>query len=222
MADLLQEVDEVMRQERMEKFWQENKYYIIGFIVGTIVLTGILSGYRSWDNDVKEKQTAAIIAMQDEEGYPENVVDAELDFRSGLRGIALMQAAATALGDEKNETALKLYQRAAADAGLPDDIQQAAIIASTNLALDTDGEIDGQAMLNSLQSISQDKNSPWQTYAHMLSAVIQVHQFDNYASAITHLDDALKAPNLPQSLQERLEALKHLYTLKSQNTSETG
>jgi len=222
MADLLQEVDDVMRQERMEKFWQENKLYIIGFIVGTIVLTGILSGYRSWDNGVKEKQTAAIIALQDDETYPENVLKADLDFRSGLRGIALMQAAATALGEQKTETALKLYQRAAGDSGLPDDIRQGAAIASANLSLDTNEEIDGQALLTSLQDVTQDNKSPWQAHAHMLSAVIQAHKLDNHAAAITHLDEALKTPDLPQSLQERINALKHLYTLKSNNTSETG
>ncbi|MBL4804121.1 MAG: hypothetical protein JKY71_04585 [Alphaproteobacteria bacterium] len=222
MADLLQEVDEVMRQERMEKFWQENKFYIIGFIVGTIVLTGLLSAYRTWDYNVKEEQTAAIIAMQDDENYPENLLDNELDFRGGLRGIALMQGAATALGEQNTETALKLYDRAALDTGLPDDIRQSAIIASVSLKMDTEETPDGHVLLKELQVVTQDTDSPWTAHAHVLSAVIQFHQFDNYAVALTHLDDASNAPNLPRSMMERIEALKHLYTLKSQNTSETG
>lgn len=222
MADLLQEVDDVMRQERMEKFWQENKFYIIGFVIGTIVLTGLLSAYRSWDFSVKESQTAAIIAMQDAENYPENVVNAELNFRGGLRGIALMQAAAMALGQQKNDLALALYERAALDTGLPDDIRQSAIIASVSMKLDSQETPDGHVLLRELQIVAKDTDSPWTAHAHILSAVIQFHQFENFAAALTHLNDAAKAPNLPRSMQERIDALKHLYTLKSHNTSETG
>ncbi len=222
MADLLQEVDDVMRQERMEKFWQENKFYIIGFVIGTIVLTGLLSAYRSWDFSVKEEQTAAIINMMDDDAYPENVVDAELDFRDGLRGIAIMQAAATALGQNKQDVALKLYERAVTDSGLPAHIRQGAIIASANLNLDLKEDVDGKILLQNLQTVTQDKYSPWQAHAHILSAVIQVHQSEDYAAALTHLDNAAKIEGLPASLQERIAALKHLYTMKSHTTSETG
>jgi len=221
MADLLQEVDEVMRQERMEKFWQENKNYIIGFIVGTILLTGILSGYRSWDANVKAEQTATIMALQDAENYPQNLVDADLNLRAGLRGMAIMQAAATALGEDDQETALKLYERAAADIKLPKDIRQSAIIGAVNLKLNAEEAPDANALLQQLQIIIQDANSPWTAHANILSAVVLAHLNKDYDQALKQLEAASKIENLPQSLSTRINALGHVYTMNKNNASET-
>jgi hypothetical protein len=54
MSDIFQEVDEIMKQERMEKFWKQNGAWIIAFIVLTILGTAAISGYQYCNAGVQE------------------------------------------------------------------------------------------------------------------------------------------------------------------------
>ena len=49
MTDLFAEVDEALRQERVAKLWQEYGRYLIGFIATLILLTALISAYKSWE-----------------------------------------------------------------------------------------------------------------------------------------------------------------------------
>lgn len=226
MADLFREVDEAMRQERLEKIWQENKTYIIGFVVGTILLTGILSAYRSWNASVHEKQTATMIAMQEAPDYPENILNTEkLKLRGGLRGIALLQAAGTALSQEKTEDAIALYDRAGADNGIPDDLQHLGIIMSTRLMAEQD-EPNPDALIEKLSPVVKSSKSPWAQHARLEAAVIHANLRNDFAAAKALLNTILETENLPESLYQRAQSLNHLYSLKlqtqTQSEAETG
>ena len=223
MADLFREVDEAMRQERIENFWQENRVYIIGFIAGTILLTAILSGYRAWNTNVEQKQTSALIALQDAADYPENILNAEkLEMRSGLRGVALMQAAAAFMNQDKTEQAITLYQRVAADSSIPNELQHLGILMSVRL-LGNQEDQSGETLLKTLLPALKS-NSPWLPHARLEAAVINAHKLDDYETAIKHLNEVQDTPGLPESLYERARALHHLYTMELQNTApaETG
>ena len=80
MADVFQEVDEMMKQERVEKFWKENGRWIIAFVVLTILGTALMSGYKSWNKSVQEKQTGELIAFLDAEDFPNGLDDAIKDY----------------------------------------------------------------------------------------------------------------------------------------------
>ncbi|MCB1721572.1 MAG: hypothetical protein KDI11_07450, partial [Alphaproteobacteria bacterium] len=184
MADLFREVDEVMRQERIEKFWSENKAYIIGVILGTILLTGLISGYRSWNSSVKEKQTAALIAMQESPEYPGNILNAEeLPMRAGLRGIALLQAAGTFLDQDKTEDALTLYQRVSQDKELPGELQDLGTLMSVRLQIDR-GDQDGQSLLDQLIPLVSNLQSPWVHHARIEAALITADKLGDYSTAL--------------------------------------
>ncbi|MCB9981201.1 MAG: hypothetical protein H6860_02245 [Rhodospirillales bacterium] len=220
MADLFREVDEVMRQERIEKFWSENKAYIIGVILGTILLTGLISGYRSWNSSVKEKQTAALIAMQESPEYPGNILNAEeLPMRAGLRGIALLQAAGTFLDQDKTEDALTLYQRVSQDKELPGELQDLGTLMSVRLQIDR-GDQDGQSLLDQLIPLVSNLQSPWVHHARIEAALITADKLGDYSTALTHLNAVLDTPDLPQSLTDRARALAHLYGMKNKSISE--
>ena len=223
MADLFREVDEAMRQERIEKFWQENRNYIIGFIVGTVLLTAILSGYRAWNAGVQQDQTAAVIALQEASDYPENILKTEkLKLRAGLRGVALLQAAGEFLNQDKTEQAIALYQRAAADSSIPDELQHLGILMSVRLLGDQEDQ-KGEDLLKALRPALKS-NSPWLSHARLEAAVINAHKLGDYETAIKHLNEVQDTTGLPESLYERARALNHLYTMELQNTApaETG
>lgn len=221
MADLLQEVDEMMRQERIEKFWHENRNYIIGVIVGTILLTGIISGYRSWNNSVKEHQTATLVTMQEATDYPQNVLDAKkLNLRGGLRGIAFLQAAGAFMEQEKEDEALKLYQRTANDKGIPADFRYLGALMAAQLQIDKE-DTDLEALLKTLAPALNDNKSPWQNHARIQAALVCA-KLKKYDQALPLLNAVQDTQGLPETLTKRAADLARLYTLENRGTEQTG
>lgn len=217
MADLFREVDEAMRQERMMKFWEENKLFIIGVVLGTILLTGALSAYRSWNNAVKEEQTAAVLAMQEDINYPQNVLETEdLDVRGGLRGIALLQAAGMFQNQDKPDEALTLYQRISADKAIPDELHHLGVLMSVRMQMDKDNT-DADELLNELSPVLKTKSSPWVNHARIEAALIHAHKKGDYDSAISLLQKVEAQKDIPASLTSRAKALIHIFTTRQQS-----
>lgn len=222
MADLFAEVDEMMRQERLTKFWKENGNYIIAFVVGTILMTGILSGYNAWDQGVRENQTAALLNLQEAENYPENLIELDtLDLRGGLRGLAYLGGANRFMQDEKPEQAKTLYEKAAIDSGIPEDLRSLAAIMHARL-IDPSNKEYAERALGNLKPIAGNTSSTWSAHAHIEIAVLLAHTQNNYAQAMAHLNAVLDQQSLPQSVYDRASKLHHLYALKgeTQNNDE--
>jgi len=222
MSDLLHEVDEVMRQERMEKFWAANKNYIVGFIIGTILLTAVISGYKSWNTGVQEKQTAQIITLQNADNYPENILKTEkLTLRPALRGVVLLQAGGAFLDKDNNEDALKLYKRAANDKSLPNELNHLGRLMSVRLLIDKDDQ-DGASLLETLKPVIADTKSPWTSHARLEASVISANKLSDLETALKHLKTVEDTAGLPESLYKRAKALNHIYSLKQKTSENTG
>jgi hypothetical protein len=198
----------------MAKLWAENRIYIIGFVLGTILLTAALSGYRTWNNGVKEKQTAALIALQDAPEYPANILDSKkLGMRAGLRGITLLQAAGAFLDQDKRDEALTLYERAGADTALPDEFRHLGILMAVRLLSD-DENADGAVLLEKLSPVLKADKSPWNAHARLEAAAINARMLHNYENAQTHLKIIADTKDLPDSLYQRARALAHIYEIE--------
>jgi len=206
MSDLLAEVDEAMRQERMEKFWHENKTYIIAFIALTILSTAVMSGYRSWDTKTKIKQTEQVIALQEAEDYPANIIDAELKIRPSLRGIAILSAAANFMEQDKPEEAAKLYARLAADTKIPNEFRHLGILMDVRLKMDNT-DIQKADLLAALHPILKSK-SAWKPHAQIDAALIEADQ--NPQKSLELLNAVADTAELPESLYERAQKLHHV------------
>lgn len=214
MSDFLAEVDEAMRQEKMEKFWHENKSFIIAFIVLTIVLTGVFSGFRTWNESVKVKQTSALITMMEADDYPKNVLDAEgLEFRAPMRGITWLGAAGTFMAQDDVENAYTLYQRVVADDRIPDRFRSLAILMSVRIDSQKEGADAGQ-LLAALKPVMNSDN-PWQAEAKVDAAVIHANLQGDYAMAQDLLNQVMDAQGLPDTVYERAQNLEHVYALRS-------
>ena len=150
--------------------------------------------------------------MLDAKEFPGNIKDTpKLDMRGGLRGIALLTAAGTFMDDKKSEDALALYERAANDNGIPDDLRHLAVLSLVRLKANTTNAED------LLKSVWSDSNSPWRYHAHLDAAVFYADKND-FAQAREHLAEIAKAKSLPESLQGKARALDHVYALRQQHT----
>ena len=65
MSDLLSEVDDDLRRQQLDKFWQENKNWIIGGIILAIATTAALTWWRTWDYQRNLAQTQELRKIED-------------------------------------------------------------------------------------------------------------------------------------------------------------
>ena len=215
MSDLLAEVDEAMRQERLQKFWDENGTFIILFVILTIFSTGAFSAYRAWDNNTKISQTSELIALQEATNYPSNIIEADLDFRSSIRGIALLSAAGTFMEQEKPEEALKLYERLAGDTKIEDKFRHLGILMSARLNIVKDEAPSNEDILASLEPVINSK-SPWKPHAQIEAAILQADT--NPKKSLELLNAVSDTLDLPETLYERAEKLHHVISGNSPET----
>lgn len=217
MSDLLAEVDEMMRQERMVKLWKEHGNTLIAIIVAIILGTALSAGYKSWNKSVKESGTAALITALDDPSFPANISAEELEMRPGLKGLGLLSAAGTYLSEGKTDEALELLTQMEADKSIPDDLRDLAIISAVRIqAAQEEPPAD---LTERLSTITKNSKSPWRYHAHLESAVILATHQQKYAEAIEHLNAITDTPNLPASLYNKARALDRVYALKQYEES---
>ncbi|MCC6598722.1 MAG: hypothetical protein IT559_08030 [Alphaproteobacteria bacterium] len=219
MSELFREVDEALRQDRAAKFWKENGIYLIAFVLGTILLTAAFSGYKAWDTHTRQKQTSALLALQNAANYPENITTASLkNLAPGLRGIALLDAGGKYIADKKPQEALKFYEMGAADTKIPEDLHGLATLMSVRLLANTD-TADGKDLLARLEPIWSDTKNIWASQARLEAAVISANKLGDLNTARTHLEAVQNTANLPDTVHEKARALDHVYALRQQKAA---
>ncbi len=221
MADVFAEVDEALRQERLEKFWAQHGTLVLAFIIATIVGTAIVSGYRTWNERVETKQTGLLLEALEAGDIAAGLEQASAEMRPGLRGIALLSAGGTLLTEGNNEAALALFEKAAQDTAIPAELRDLATLMRTRLIAQEEGVGEKrEALLSDLKTIWSNEKSPWRFHARLEAAVIEAHFAQDYTKALEHLNLILTEQNLPDSLKAKAVALKHVYTLKNSENAE--
>lgn len=214
MSDILAEVEDAMRRERLEKIWKEHGKTILTGIAMVILGTGVGSAYRAWDFKVKAEGTDKLMALMEDTAFPENIRDAKLDMRADLQGITLLNAANAFMKQGKEEEALKLYTKVAEDSSIPSDIRGLGILMQVRLAPDAAANSN---LVKQLETIWQDKNSPWQQSARIEAAGLAAAS-GNLKQAREHLAAVLETQGLPESIYGKARALDHIYALKEKMT----
>ncbi len=209
MSDILAEMNEAIRQERMERFWKENGNTLIVFVIATILATGAVSAWRSWDAKAKITGTEKVLTLMEDKTFPDNLKNAELDVRGGLRGIALLNGAQAYLNDKKPAEALALYERAANDKGVPAELRDMAVLMQVRLA-EKPGD---ENLVKALAKVAGNSKSPWQYHAKLEAAAIAAEKHD-YARARLYIAGVLDQEAVPETLYKKAQALDHVYALR--------
>ncbi len=221
MADIFQDVDEALKQERMAKFWKENGPFIIGAAILTIVLTAGVNGYRAWNTSQNQQNTALLLQAAESQNPVDALEKASADLRPGQRGVALLTAANEALDADDMDKAEELYQKLAMDTSVPDLIRDFAAIKLTSLMLDSEAHADPEAFYALLSPVTDKSKSPWQAHAHLQTALVAAHLEDNYERAVEAAQNAAAVENVEPSLKNRADALAHIYAQRLQNQTES-
>lgn len=221
MSDpLIQELEDAEKHEKMMALWNEYGSYLIAAAVLTVLFTGLFTGYNSYRTNMYERQTAALVSAleADDRSAALSEVSPELD--GGLRAIADLSAAGSLLVDEKTEEAISIYEKAASDQNLPENFRDLSGFMAVRIGWDLDSRKEkaerrysDEDYLLKLQTLSEKAGSPWRAHALIQSAIIKAAQGD-YDAAISYLGAPLQNTMMPPSLQERANALRHIYSLR--------
>ena len=208
MSDILAELDEAMRQERLKKFWDENGNFIIFIIVGTILMTGIFSAYNAWKDSREKAQTSALITTL-EAGTTTQADQTQL---GALSAIANLSAASKLAENGQTQDAITLYKTVAENTKNKEEYRDLATLSAIRLSL-TQETPDLNTLLETLNAIKE--NSPYAPQISIEKAALH-YALGNQQDAIQSLNKVLEQPDLPPSLYVRAQNLKHIYGLKEE------
>lgn len=217
--ELIHEVEEALKREELERFWQEYRFFIIGAVVAAILLTAAVSGWQSYKYKTNTAQTAILTGAMsaEEDNLAAALGDAAPKLRGGHRAMAFLTEAGALQRAGKRQEALEVYSKAAADGSLPRVWQDLAVLLSTRAAwgMETEKTENAASLLKAIAPLLKDQDSPWHAHALLLAAQIEAHGNGDYQAAHKYLSDVQQVADAPPSLRERAKALDHIFMIRS-------
>lgn len=208
MSDILREVDEAIKQDKLAAIWKEYGSTIIAALVILVISTAVTTTYRSWDADRNAEETARLMTALESETPEINIQTVIKDTRKGHKALGLMASAGILLENGKREKAAELYKQAATSRKTPRNLRDLARILYIQNAT--------EASVDILTPLLKDKKSPWIWHARIEAAVIAAHQEQDFTKALEYLAPFQTVTTIPLSLKQRGKSLHHVYSLKKQ------
>ncbi len=213
--DLIHEVEESIKQERIEKIWKEYGSYIIGAAILAVLITVLFTGWKSWNTKINVSQTAAMIQALEQDDKAAALDQVIPGMRPNHRSLSRLTAAGLLAQDGRQDEALAHYKAAAADRDAQPIFRDLAQLMAVRLEWAmAKPNANPQALLAALEPVWKNNDSPWRFHAHEQAALILAHAQNDYVNARAHLAKITEAKDAIASLQERARNLDHLYIQK--------
>lgn len=223
MSEILRDLDEMMRAERMARMWRTHGRMIIFVIIVLVVGTAAQAAWKSYNSHIAREQTGKILsAAADETG--EALIKLAKDLKGNGRAIATFEAARGLKEKGHYAEAIALYRDLLNEKRMVPELRDLAVIEMVSLEIDHGSEASAapdqkpSALLGELEPILKSEKSgtpsAWLPRAILLAAVIKANlQGDNQGA----LDELAKIGGLadqkimPQAVSAQAEALKTVY-----------
>lgn len=212
MAEIFHEVDEDVRRERYGKLWKTYGKYVAGAIVGIVVATVAVVGWRQYQQSQREvegQRFAAALALA-VEGRSADAANAftELagDAGGGYGVLARFQAAAALKAAGASDRAVAVYDQIAANGGGGEVLADLASLLAVQTLLD---RASASELEQRLEPLLGDDN-PWRYSARELAALVALKAGDRDAARegfAALADDAAAPAGLRARAAEMLAAL---------------
>jgi|TARA_R110002126_G_scaffold13118_4_gene57022 hypothetical protein len=215
MSDILQEVDEALKQDKIIKLWQNYGRYLIAALVLVIVMTAAKSAYEYQHRTSSERATTALLSILNNDGVDKQAALSEYikTSKGGSVIVAQLELAGAQLKQGDSESAFSTFNALADNGKAPAYFQDFAKLMSIQIKMDTMSDEQIVAINADLETIINDEKSLWRYHAMLNRAAIKASQAD-YKAAIADAGRVKTAPNMPQTLINRAIALEQLYTIK--------
>jgi len=216
MSDLFIEVDEALKQERLEKLWKEYGGLFLSFLAMIVLVTAANAGYSAWIKYRNVQQTNLYLDVTSKKDMTADDLLAILPkMTAGMKGIVSMRAAGLALESKDTEKALSIYKTIESDPAQQKN-NPLFVALSKYMAINLNKEMSPEEKVAAYDSIAQEKNNPWRYNAMMDAALIEATQNNNYAKAREYLSRITEEDsNSTQALKQKAQSLDILYEAES-------
>lgn len=209
MVDFVDEVNEDLRRERFNRFWQRIGAYVVAASV-VIVLATVSTVL--WQNHRDQRQMAAAEAFldADKQAKAQQYSEAARAFADlakqdvqGLGELAKMREAYALAKADKNEEALAAYRAIAGQSAADKGVQSLAQIYAAMLMMEMSKP--AEEITAMLKPLAEEKENPFAAFAREQMAYAALKAGDATAAhdLLTELSTDMQAP---ASLRRRAEA----------------
>lgn len=211
MSDIFVEVDEALKQEKLENLWNKYGGLVIGAIIAIILGTAANAGYGAWKINHDTKQTDIFLTIENmEDPSPEEYLQITQSVDGGLKTITKIRAASAALENKDFAQAHKIFTEISqSDAENPEFRALA-----TYMKAQTQQDISVEDKLATLQNIAQDDKNPWKYFAALDAALIMGEENNNFKEARALLKTINDDEKAPKTLRQKAQSIDILYALK--------
>ncbi len=198
MAEIFHEVDEDVRRERYQKLWKAYGKYIVGAVLGIMVATVAVVGWRQYQIGQREaegERFAAALALS-AEGRSAEAANAFAELAGeagrGYRVLARFQAAAALKASGAADRAVAIYDQIAAEGGAGATLRDLAALLAVQTLFD---QASAPELELRLERLLGDDN-PWRYSARELAALVALKSGNTAAAreGFAALADDVSAP----------------------------
>jgi len=140
MADILRQVDEDLRKDRLLRIWRLYGIYIAGFVIVFLIAIASYQYYlfstQSKNEAIVEKYINAI-SSTDKSVSIDQLIELDESSNSYIKGLAKLKRVDLYVSSEKNELAIKLLMNIFADTSLDSMLRDLALYKYLMLQLNT-------------------------------------------------------------------------------------
>ena len=213
MADLFQEIDDELRQDKASSLWKLYGKYVVAV---AIIIIACVGGYKFWQQKQLDNGEKASIAYEaalarsasgDFKGAIDQLNEEELGLGRGYAALSQMQKANLAMKIKDFEAALITYKNIAENDDYPQSIKEWASF--RHVAVRVEKQIDSNASADLDTLIATD--SPWRFLAKEIKAIKEI-EIGNKSGAKAIFSELADDENAPERL--RVRAAEFLQTLQ--------
>lgn len=213
MADLFQEIDDELRQDKASRMWRVYGKYVVAAAIVIIISVG---GYKFWQQkQLDDGETASIAyeaalarsASGDHKGAIDQFNGEEIGTVAGYAALSQMQKANLAMKINDFEAALITFKDIAKNDNYPQSIKEWASFRYAAVSVEKQIGSNAPADLDSL--IATD--SPWRFLAKEIKAIREI-ETGNKSGAKAIFSELADDENAPERL--RVRAAEFLKTLQ--------
>ena len=229
MADLLNEIQEDIKQERLEKIWSKGKYYIFTLIALILIATGSFVWWKKEQDKIAQKigdQYYNILSLIEEDKKDEAIIAIDEiinSYKGNPKSVFLLQKASILIDQGKSKESLPIYKQIAEDISVSKEYRDMATILLIANAKNNFSDDELSESISKLNILISDTNTIWRDDAKRLKASILIKQgklveaqeiYENIASDI---NSPLMSKTIARSISEYLGGGIPSEVLKSQN-----
>lgn len=218
MSDLFIEVDEALKQERIEKLWKEYGGLLISFLAMIVLITAVNAGYNSWTTHRNIKQTELYLEVSKKDQLSaDDLLAIRPQMTIGMQAVVSMHAAELALKNKDTDKALDIYKDIEKN---PDHEKNNPLLSylAKYMIASLDKNIGIEEKIKLFETMGEDENNPWSYNALLDVAILQATQNNDFAKAREYLAKIFAADSkAPQGLKQKAQSLEILYQAQQSN-----